>query len=143
MSEFESRLDGMLYSLLSWDQLTAFWTRVDVNAPWYLYAVGQEVPAAPAPTVQVAAFVREIDTLLRREHEESYCGIVYADDLQQPSFIKIYDPHNLGVSCGSSKHRVLPGWVMSQVPPVDLKPAVLPANRKRWWEAFVGAKQPG
>ena len=47
-------------------------------------------------------FVTEIDRLLRQDHAEDYCGIVYADDLQQPRFIKIYDPNNLGVSCGYS-----------------------------------------
>jgi len=40
---------------------------------------------------------------LRADHHESYCGIVYADDLDKPRLIKIYDPNNLGSSCGSSK----------------------------------------
>ncbi|WP_087446612.1 hypothetical protein [Sulfuriferula sp. AH1] len=140
MSEFETRLDGLLYSLLSWDQLTAFWPRVDVNAGWYLYAVGQNVPDAPASGQQVSDFIQQIDALLRKEHEEKYCGIVYADDLQSPQFIVIYDPHHLGVSCGSSKDRVLPGWVMSQVAPTDLQPRIVPNNRKRWWENFLGEK---
>lgn len=140
MSEFETRLDGLLYSLLSWDQLTAFWPRVDVDAGWYLYAVGQNVPDAPASRQQVNDFIQQIDALLRKEHEEKYCGIVYADDLQNPQFIVIYDPHHLGVSCGSSKDRVLPGWVMSQVAPTDLQPRVVPNNRKRWWENFLGEK---
>lgn len=137
MTEFESKLDGMLFSLMSWDQLTAFWLRIDSNARWYIYAVGQEVPTAPASSEQVKAFLREIDTLLRREHEESYCGIVYADDLEQPNFIKIYDPNNLGVSCGSSKVKVLPGWVMSQIAPVELQARAVPANRTRWWQALL------
>ena len=140
MSEFETRLDGLLYSLLSWDQLTAFWPRVDVDAGWYLYAVGQNVPDAPASRQQVNDFIQQIDALLRKEHEEKYCGIVYADDLQNPQFIVIYDPHHLGVSCGSSKDRVLPGWVMSQVAPTDLQPRIVPNNRKRWWENFLGEK---
>ncbi|MDR3390612.1 MAG: hypothetical protein P4L77_02670 [Sulfuriferula sp.] len=141
MSEFETKLDGLLYSLLSWDQLTAFWSRVDVNAGWYLYAVGQDVPSAPVSGTQAGDFIRQIDALLRKEHEEKYCGIVYADDLESPQFVVIYDPHNLGMSCGSSKERVLPGWVMSQVPPKDLQPKVVPNNRKRWWENFIGVQQ--
>lgn len=140
MSEFETKLDGLLYSLLSWDQLTAFWPRVDVDAGWYLYAVGQDVPSAPATRQQVSDFMQRIDALLHKEHEESYCGIVYADDLQTPKLIVIYDPHHLGVSCGSSKERVLPGWVMSQVLPTDLQPKIVPNNRKRWWDNFLGEK---
>lgn len=140
MSEFEAKLDGLLFSLLSWDQLTAFWPRVDTGAGWYLYAVGQDVPGSPSSSQQVSDFVQKIDALLRKEHEENYCGIVYADDLQTPQFIVIYDPHHLGVSCGSSKERVLPGWIMSQVPPADLQPKIVPNNRKRWWESFLGEK---
>ncbi|MHB1677995.1 MAG: hypothetical protein ACYCSS_10745 [Sulfuriferula sp.] len=138
MSEFIAKLDGLLYSLLSWDQLTAFWSRVDVNAAWYIYAVGQTVPTAVAGPQQVQDFIAQIDVLLRKEHEETYCGIVYADDVEAPSFVVIYDPNNLGVSCGSSKDRVLPGWVMSQVLPAALQPTLVPNNRKRWWDGFLG-----
>lgn len=140
MTEFESKLDGLLFSLLSWEQLAAFWTRIDLDAQWYLYAIGQQVPTAPAARTQVAAFIREIDALLRRDHEESYCGIVYADNLEQPQFIKIYDPNNLGVACGSSKSKVQPGWIMSQFAPVELHVKAVPANRTRWWENLF-AKQ--
>ena len=136
MREFETKLDGLLYSLLSWDQLAAFWTRVDLDARWYLYAVGQEVPATPASREQVAMFMQKIDALLRHEHDESYCGIVYADDLERPHFIKIYDPGNLGVSCGSSKVKVQPGWIMSQIAPVELQAHIVPANRARWWQGL-------
>ena len=139
-SAFETRLNGTLYSLLSWDQLSAFWARLDTDAAWYLYAVGEVVPTQVASREQAKTFVREIDLLLRRDHDESYCGIVYADDVTQPTFVKIYDPNNLGVSCGSSKMAILPGWVMSQVPPVDLKPVAVPASRKRWWQNLTDAK---
>ena len=77
----------------------------------------------------------ELDKLLRDEHREDYCGIVYADDLKAPSFIKIYDPHNLGVSCGYSDNPPLPGWVMSRIAPLDLAAArVNPKKRQRWWK---------
>jgi hypothetical protein len=76
----------------------------------------------------------QLDALLRAEHQEDYCGIVYADDPQTPTLVKIYDPHHLGVSCGSSANPPLPGWVMSLLPPVDLPAARAPANnRRRWW----------
>lgn len=133
--EFISRLHGLLYSLLSWQQLTNFWAKMDPAAGWYLYAVGEEVPVQPATPEQVNKFIAEIDALLRRDHHENYCGIVYADNLEQPSFVKIYDPNHLGSSCGSSKNPPLPGWVMSQVIPSELHlKYALPANRKRWWQ---------
>lgn len=143
-SEFDRLFEGTLYSLLSWKQLTAFWEGLDTGAGWYLYALGETCPIEPADAEHVAAFTREIDVLLRREHHEDYCGIVYADNLDNPSLIKIYDPNHLGTSCGSSKHRILPGWVMSKSAPSDLSPShLVPQNRKRWWQGFldlIGAK---
>lgn len=132
---------GSFTSALRWHQLDALWERLRerADAGWYLYAVGEPPPLAPATASEVLIFVTEIDQLLRREHKEDYCGIVYADDPAAPRFIKIYDPHNLGVSCGSSTNPPLPGWVMSQIPPCDLPATrVLPQSRRRWWRRLIG-----
>ena len=136
--EFDALFDGMLFSLLSWDQLTEFWTRLDPGAGWYLYALGEDRPEQPSDGEHVATFIEKIDGLLRQEHDEDYCGIVYTDNLDRPTLVKIYDPNHLGTSCGSSKHRILPGWVMSRVPPSDLNPSHhVPQNRKRWWRGIA------
>lgn len=141
-TEFHRLYTGRVWSVLAWDQLTALWQRIDPAAGWYLQAVG----VAPAPTIvkaadaaTVSAFIERIDALLRADHHEPYCGIVYADDLENPRLIKIYDPNNLGSSCGSSKNPPGPGWVMSRVKPEPIiasRPA--PENRKRWWQALLG-----
>ncbi|MCX7897842.1 MAG: hypothetical protein N2441_08215, partial [Rhodocyclaceae bacterium] len=117
MSEFHALYSGRLWSLLTWQDLERFWSRIDPTAGWYLYAVGEAVPTAPATAAEVAAFIAEIDALLRREHHYDYCGIVYADDLENPRLVKIFDPNHLGVSCGFSAKPPAPGWVMSRVPP--------------------------
>ena len=138
--EFDRYYDGLLYSVMRWDQLTAFWQKIDVDSGWYLYAVGQELPDGPSAGEKVQQFTRELDELLRREHHEDYCAIVYADDLEAPNFIKIYDPNHLGSSCGSSatKSAVLPGWLMSRTPPRELEiRGVVTGQRKRWWQAFL------
>jgi hypothetical protein len=136
--DFDSLFNGTLYSILSWEQLTRFWDALESDAGWYIYALGEACPVTPADGAHVEAFVREIDSLLRREHDEDYCGIVYADDLQSPSMIKIYDPNHLGTSCGSSHQRILPGWILSRLPPSDLSPGhLLPQNRKRWWQGLL------
>lgn len=140
-SEFDRQYNGLLYSVMHWDQLTSFWANLNPEAGWYLYAVGQSLPQAPATPDKVRQFTREIDVLLRREHHEDYCAIVYADNLEDPHFIKIYDPNHLGSSCGSSatKSSVLPGWIMSQVAPHELKThGVVTGQRKRWWQTFLG-----
>jgi hypothetical protein len=138
-NDFLAKYRGLLYNILSWDQLSAFWARLDRGAGWYLYAVGHSIPTDKASPVEVDRFVNEVDRLLHNEHEEDYCGIVYADDLQNPSFVKIYDPNNLGVSCGSSGKHIFPGWIMSLQLPVELEPEVTPNNRKRWWNSLFGA----
>ncbi|MBI4985459.1 MAG: hypothetical protein HZC24_08985 [Rhodocyclales bacterium] len=139
MSAFGELYAGRLWSVMSWDQLTAFWQRLD-PAGWYLYAVGEAVPATPADASHTAEFVRRVDALLRAEHRHDYCGIVYADDIERPSFVKIYDPNNLGVSCGFSDNPPLPGWVMSRVAPEDLQPLrPPPEGRRRWWRALLDA----
>ncbi|MDJ0873574.1 MAG: hypothetical protein QNJ87_17615, partial [Gammaproteobacteria bacterium] len=67
-------------------------------------------------------------------------GIVYADDLEKPSFVKIYDPNNLGMVCGYSEQPPLPGWVMSKLRPADLQTAMPPpGNRRRWWARLLGS----
>jgi hypothetical protein len=110
---------GSFTSALRWHHLDALWDllRADANGGWYLYAVGEPPPAAPASGEQVERFIEEIDALLRREHAEDYCGIVYADDRAAPRFVKIYDPNNLGVVCGFSDSPPLPGWIMSKLGP--------------------------
>ncbi len=135
---FDTLFTGTLYSVLSWERLSRFWEQLEPDAGWYLYAVGETRPEAPADAEHVSAFIREIDALLHREHHEDYCGIVYADNLDQPNMVKIYDPNHLGTSCGTSHQRILPGWVMSRVPPSDLTPShFVPQNRRRWWQGFL------
>jgi hypothetical protein len=139
-SPFERAMNGTLWAVMSWKGLSAFWERIEPGAGWYLYAVGEEVPAEPAPAERVAEFIRRIDALLRKEHHEDYCSIVYADDLERPALVKIYDPNHLGSSCGAGGARVLPGWVMSRYRPVDLKARLpLTASRRRWWQGLFSS----
>lgn len=127
---------GRFTSALRWADLDALWARLRAcgDAGWYLYAVGESPPDAPADADEVARFIDELDRLLRAEHQERVCGIVYADDLEAPRMIKVYDPNNLGVVCGFSDNPPLPGWVISLLAPADLKAAGQPpAGRRRWW----------
>ncbi|MBI1423704.1 MAG: hypothetical protein GC149_09595 [Gammaproteobacteria bacterium] len=135
--DFLQAFRGSFTSLLKWPDLDAFWQVLEQHAGdgWYIYAIGEAVPQTPASADQVRKFILEVDKLLREEHEEDYCGIVYADDKTRPSFIKIYDPNNLGVTCGFSDNPPMPGWVLSLLPPVELNETTfLPQNRRRWWQ---------
>jgi hypothetical protein len=132
---------GSFTSALRWHHLDQLWERIRENSEddWYVYAVGEPPPVSCAGREELLLFVSEIDALLRAEHHEDYCGIVYADDLKHPAMIKIYDPNNLGVTCGYSDNPPLPGWVMSKIQPSDLFAAhPVAGNRKRWWRRLFG-----
>lgn len=135
-SEFLRRFEGGSTGILHWSALDALFDRLraEPDASWYVYAVGETPPVAPVDPAQLDYFLTEIDRLLRAEHDHDYCGVVYVDSPERPRLIKIFDPNNLGSSCGSSGLRVLPGWVLSLDPPVDLEDAMpQTGSRRRWW----------
>jgi len=138
---FLQAFKGSFKATLRWEQLDRFWDvmRGDAGGGWYVYAVGETPPQVAATEAQVNRFIDEVDRLIRTEHDEAFCGIVYADDLESPSFVKIYDPNNLGVVCGYSEQPPLPGWTLTKVEPVDLEAAMPPpGNRRRWWGRLFG-----
>ena len=140
-SDYLTAFRGSFTSALRWHHLEDLWetVRQQTKSDWYIYAVGETPPVECASSEQLFAFINEVDALLRREHDEDYCGIVYADNPIDPAFIKIYDPNNLGVSCGFSDNPPLPGWILSKLRPCDLQAnLILPGNRKRWWRRLFG-----
>ena len=139
---FRQAFKGRFESILRWEQQEAFWEVLhqDAAGDWYIYAVGEPPPLQPASTELLRTFLSEIEHLLRKEHDEDYCGVVYTDSMETPQFVKIFDPNNLGVSCGFSDNPPLPGWILSKLPPADLNaPVSLPGNRQRWWKRLLGA----
>jgi len=139
-SEFARRYNGYLHGILRWPDLAALWERIRA-APeqWYVVQVGEPLPLDPVPPEKLKHLVAELDALLRRDHEEDYCGIVYVDDPEQPALVKIFDPHHLGSSCGSSGQVVPPRWVLSRFPPEPIFAQPLPsAARRRWWQTLFG-----
>ncbi len=133
---FHAAFRGRFTGVLTWRDLDELWQRLRANAGagWFVYAVGEPVPHAPAAAEAFRRFIAEIDVLLRREHDEDYCGIVYVDDKAAPAFVKIFDPHRLGVQCGFSDNPPLPGWVLSRISARPLENGVpVPNSRRRWW----------
>ena len=133
---FYTAFRGAFTNLLRWDDLDGFWDvlRAQPGGGWYVYAIGEPPPAAPRSDDEIRAFISEIDALLRREHQENYCGIVYVDDKADPAFVKIYDPGNLGVVCGYSDNPPLPGWILSRIAPKSLEDkGFLAGHRRPWW----------
>ena len=137
------RYQGYLRSILQWDELEQLWQQLQQRSDlsWYVYAPGEPVPTVPTDHARFSHFLKELQQLLRMDHDYDYCGIVYVDNIESPEFIKVYDPNNLGSSCGSGSHPPpLPGWVISQLKPCDLQATLPPTNsRQRWWQRVFGS----
>ena len=134
--------NGRLKGILRWPELDAVWARLRQSdrAGWYVYTVGQPAPTTPASAEEFERFLAEIRQRLLNEHREDYCGIVYVDDFEAPGFVKIYDPGNLGMVCGSSDVPPHPGWTVSRAAPVDLNKASRPPrDDRRWWRRLPGS----
>ncbi len=142
-SEFYLRFRGSFTGILKWPQLDEFWKVLTdkSDAGWYIYAIGESVPEHPASAEAVKVFIDEIDKLLRKEHQEDYCGVVYVDDKNNPEFVKIYDPNNLGVVCGFSDNPPIPGWIVTLIKPEQLdENTFLTKSRQRWWQRIFSVK---
>ena len=135
---FLNAFKGKFYGVLRWPQADDLWLKLKKIAGeegWYVYAVGEEPPTKSITSKEFDKFINELDVLLRREHDEDYCGIVYANDLENPSFVKVFDPNNIGTSCSIATNAPLPGWIISKIPPINLAEAMKPtANRRKWWQ---------
>lgn len=141
-NDYLATFNGRFTSALRWSQFDALWARARENPQgWYAYDLAESPPAQPLTADAFLRFSAELEQRLRREHDEDYCGIVYADDLEAPTMVKVYDPRNLGMVCGSSARPPLPGWVLSRLAPSDL-PATQrpPPEQVSWWRRFLGHK---
>lgn len=136
---FTERYWGAFTAILRWPQLDAFWQVLRQQPEgWYVYQIGETPPSEPLSGEAFTTFLDELDTLLREDHREDYCGIVYVDDREQPGFIKVYDPNNLGASCGSSGRHIPPRWIISRMAPEPVADdAPTPGNRRRWWQRLL------
>jgi hypothetical protein len=118
MTTFDEILNSPLYGIMRWEKWDEMCDQIqNGNDPWFVYSIGHEVPQQAIQDESLKIALDEIRALLRREHEEDYLGIVYVDDLSTPRLIKIYDPNNLGSTCGSSGRYIPPGWILSTLPP--------------------------
>lgn len=133
---FKNRLNGNFSGILQWQQLDELWERVK-QGKWYLYQLGEEVPPTPLYGDELAKRIDALNALLRREHDYHYCGIVYADNVEQPTLVKVYDPNNMGTSCSGNAAPSPPGWILSTDQPSVVETHAPTTNsRKRWWQFF-------
>lgn len=133
---FHARLKGTFQGILQWQQLDALWGRIK-SGQWFFYQVGETPPEKPLSGDELAVRIDALNTLLRHDHDYHYCGIVYVDDVEAPTLVKVYDPNNLGSSCSHSATPTPPRWILSTAQPALVEShAPVPGNRKHWWRLF-------
>ena len=139
-NDFYTQYRGSFTSLLKWQNLDNFWRLLLKNDEpcWYVYDTGKPPPAVTLSADEFRNFIQFIDHHLRDLHKHDYCGIVYTDSKTKPTFIKIYDPKNLGVSCGIGPEPIPPGWIISLTEPLTIEkiPPLTPP-KKPWWKRLL------
>lgn len=83
--------------VLRWTQLDQLWRSMATVESWYLYEPGRELPTNPISQNRLLQVARQINSFLHQEHDADYCGLVYTDDLNNPSLLKIYHPKKWGL----------------------------------------------
>jgi hypothetical protein len=137
---FRTRLNDSFSGILQWEGLDALWGKVKAGQ-WFFYQIGEELPAAPLSGDELAVRVDALNTLLRHDHEYNYCGIVFADNVETPTLIKVYDPNTLGSSCSCNEAPAPARWILSTAQPAIIESHVpSPNNRRRWWQRFFNGK---
>ena len=132
MSDYFDKFQGRFIGIMQWDDCNALLQNlIDQPNDWYLYDTLKE---APTQTIAVDDFInriKEIKEILSSEHQERYCGIVYTNNLERPTFVKIFHPKNLGKSCGSSEHPPIPQWLLSKTKPKNVVEKFGPLKEKQ------------
>ncbi|MCP5075396.1 MAG: hypothetical protein GY947_19155 [Rhodobacteraceae bacterium] len=132
--------EGRFEGILTWQAFDDLWERLAVSdGAWYVFDLGTAPPDQP---VTGAAFAKSLG--LARDmyapvQSRSYCGAVYVDDRDAPTFVKVFDPFNMGSACGCSGERILPSFVFSRIMP-DPLPAPEPVAKPGFFTRMIRPK---
>jgi len=143
VTSYEKQLNGSFSSLLRWPDFDAFWQqlRLSDGKDWYIHSPDQPPPSSPVTPDEFKQRLQSLENWLKSNHQEDYCGIVYVDNKENPSFIKIYDPNNLGVVCGISRTPIAPAWTLSKSKPAGHPLQLGQEKRKQhWWRKLISTK---
>ncbi len=115
---YDEIFGGKLSGILQWPQFEAIWAALAARPQgWYVRDFrSRELPGAPMPPEDFLAFLKTTEEFLRKRHREDYCGFLYVDDKENPTFLKIFDPRKMGSACGCGG-AVSPRWTISSMPP--------------------------
>ncbi len=120
MDYFE-QFQGRFLGVMQWEDCHSLLETLSDNPnDWYFYDTLKAMPSECIDAKDFINNIADIKSILDEEHQERYCGIVYTNDLKNPTFVKIFHPHNLGKVCGSSENPPMPQWLISKEKPMDV-----------------------
>jgi hypothetical protein len=110
---------GKFTGTLKWEQFDALFIRLASDEhDWFVFDPTADAPDAPA--ADFGAALDEARACVEQVRGRSYCGAVFADDMNNPGFVKVFDPFKMGGVCGGSGERVMPRWIFSRLAPDPL-----------------------
>lgn len=120
--DYIERFKGRFIGIMQWDDCHTLFEKLHDNPnDWYLYDTLKVAPKMVANANEFINTLNDINKIIKSEHRERYCGIVYTNDLNQPNFVKIFHPNNLGKVCGNSENPPIPRWLLSKDKPIDIE----------------------
>jgi len=129
---------GRASGLLKWEDVDALWPLLAAQPDaWYVYDLEIAVPTAPFSATEFTAFLPQAEALVNARRDRSHSGAIYIDNHNTPTFIKIFDPSNMGTSCGGDHDMIFPRFILSKIQP-DPRPAPSPGNKSFLGKLILG-----
>lgn len=123
---------------MQWDDCHALFEKLNSDPDgWYLYDTSKVAPKIVANANEFIDTLNGIKKIIKSEHQERYCGIVYTNDLDKPDFVKIFHPNNLGKVCGSSENPSIPRWLLSKNKPINIETELKPKQEQGFVSKFL------
>lgn len=115
---------GRFVGLLRWNDCDELLEIIKADpTDWYVYDTLIGVPKTTLSKELFLLKLSEIKEILVADHKGVRCGTVFTDDLDKPTFVKIFNPNNLGKVCGFSESPAIPQWLLSKEQPEDIADA--------------------
>lgn len=139
MSDYIEQFQSRFIGIMQWDDCNSLLQLLIENPDnWYLYDTdSNNLPSETISADEFVLTVSEIKQILDEEHKERYCGIVYTNDLKNPTFVKVFHPNNLGKTCGSSENPPIPKWLISKIKPEDVVEKFCPKDEEGFVSKFL------
>lgn len=125
--------NGRHKGILRWPDLDTLWSYLEASTEaWFVFDPAGTAPDAPLDKAGLIAAVQVARDLVNTGHDKECSGAVYVDDLDAPTFIKVFDPRNMGTACGWGGATIMPIWIISLLKPDTLPPAP-PLEKPGFW----------